>query len=318
VVLYGMVTGELPFAGDSPVAIGLKHIREKPRRPTEINAGIPAAVEAIILKTMAKQPSERYASAEELRQTLIDATPTAGTGLVAGSQPTLATAPPSSPEVGLPPSPRLARELAGFVDVLRAKLAAVKTIVQRSPRWTMAAAGGLLVAIIILILVLPSAKGNPRRGAASSTTPGSVSSAEQTTQGALFAREIEVLMRRLNDEPTSDSNRAKRALETAREAASRLAGAHGAPGERALVTKCLNEFIAGIIHDREDWRCQEQFAQFLIENSDQWSLPPPVRDGLLGDARELLRRAKQFCPDSAGRAKMNDLEQQIERLLKQR
>jgi serine/threonine protein kinase len=70
VVLYSMVTGELPFTGDSPVAVALKHIQDPPRRPSEINPAIPPTLDSIILKGMAKRPVERYQSAEELRQDL--------------------------------------------------------------------------------------------------------------------------------------------------------------------------------------------------------------------------------------------------------
>ena len=71
VVLYEMVTGKPPFAGDNPVTIAYKHVREQPVPPREINPAIPAAFEAIVLQAMAKDPDERYASAEELRADLL-------------------------------------------------------------------------------------------------------------------------------------------------------------------------------------------------------------------------------------------------------
>ena len=71
VVLYEMVTGKPPFAGDNPVTIAYKHVREEPVPPREINPAIPAAFEAIVLQAMAKNPDDRYASAEELRADLV-------------------------------------------------------------------------------------------------------------------------------------------------------------------------------------------------------------------------------------------------------
>jgi beta-lactam-binding protein with PASTA domain/tRNA A-37 threonylcarbamoyl transferase component Bud32 len=71
VVLYEMVTGHPPFAGDSPVSIAYKHVREQPVPPRQLNPAIPAAFEAIVLQAMAKDPNDRYASAEELRADLV-------------------------------------------------------------------------------------------------------------------------------------------------------------------------------------------------------------------------------------------------------
>ncbi len=71
VVLYEMVTGKTPFTGDSPVAIAYKHVREQPVPPREVNSAIPAPFEAIVMKAMAKEPSDRYASADELRADLL-------------------------------------------------------------------------------------------------------------------------------------------------------------------------------------------------------------------------------------------------------
>lgn len=70
VVMYEMVTGRLPFTGESPVAVALKHLQERPVVPSKINPDVPAALEQIILKMLAKEKSERYRSAAELIQDL--------------------------------------------------------------------------------------------------------------------------------------------------------------------------------------------------------------------------------------------------------
>lgn len=72
VVLYEMVTGRLPFAGESPVALALKHIREAPPAPRSLDGRIPPRVEQIILRAMSKLPEQRYASAGEMRDDLLD------------------------------------------------------------------------------------------------------------------------------------------------------------------------------------------------------------------------------------------------------
>jgi len=60
IILYQMLTGRVPFIADSPVAILLKHIQATPIPPRELNSEIPHGVEAVILKAIAKDPSERY------------------------------------------------------------------------------------------------------------------------------------------------------------------------------------------------------------------------------------------------------------------
>lgn len=66
VVLYEMVTGELPFSGDSPVSVALKHLQDAFVPPRELNPAIPQSLENIILRSLAKDQDQRYHSAREL------------------------------------------------------------------------------------------------------------------------------------------------------------------------------------------------------------------------------------------------------------
>ncbi len=70
VVLYEMLTGRPPFTGDSPVSVAYKHVQETPESPRSRNRDIPPALEAVVLKAMAKDTGDRYASAEDLRADL--------------------------------------------------------------------------------------------------------------------------------------------------------------------------------------------------------------------------------------------------------
>ena len=71
VVLYEMAVGRPPFTGDSPVSVASKHVRDMPVLPREANPTVPPALEAVIMKAMAKNPDDRYGSAEELRADLL-------------------------------------------------------------------------------------------------------------------------------------------------------------------------------------------------------------------------------------------------------
>ena len=70
VVLYEMVTGRPPFAGDTPLAIAYKHVQDQPAAPSTLIPTLPPGLEAIIMKLLQKKPDDRYASAEDLRMDL--------------------------------------------------------------------------------------------------------------------------------------------------------------------------------------------------------------------------------------------------------
>ena len=70
VVLYEMLTGAPPFSGQNPVSVILKHIRESPPPMAEVNIAVPEQTQQIVLKLLAKEPVDRYQSAEELVQAL--------------------------------------------------------------------------------------------------------------------------------------------------------------------------------------------------------------------------------------------------------
>lgn len=68
VVLYQMVTGQVPFHGDTPLAVALQHLQEAPSAPGLLRHELPAPLEAVILRALAKDPADRYASATELAE----------------------------------------------------------------------------------------------------------------------------------------------------------------------------------------------------------------------------------------------------------
>lgn len=79
VVMFEVLCGRPPFAGESPVAIAYKHVQEQPSRPSEFVSGMPPGLEAVIMKLLSKDPSDRYLSGDDLRADLrrwLDGQPT--------------------------------------------------------------------------------------------------------------------------------------------------------------------------------------------------------------------------------------------------
>ncbi|MFI6129841.1 Stk1 family PASTA domain-containing Ser/Thr kinase [Micromonospora sp. NPDC051141] len=72
-VLFELLCGHPPFVGDSPVSVAYQHVREQPPTPSTINPDVNAAVDAIVLKALSKNPLNRYQSAGEMRADLLRA-----------------------------------------------------------------------------------------------------------------------------------------------------------------------------------------------------------------------------------------------------
>jgi len=70
IIMYEMLTGKVPFEGDTPFSIGIKHKSEIPKDPRELNSQIPEDLSGVILKCLEKDPKKRYQSAQELHSEL--------------------------------------------------------------------------------------------------------------------------------------------------------------------------------------------------------------------------------------------------------
>ncbi|GGQ46200.1 Stk1 family PASTA domain-containing Ser/Thr kinase [Couchioplanes azureus] len=66
-VLFELLVGHPPFVGDSPVSVAYQHVREDPKAPSDINREVSPDIDAIVLKALAKNPLNRYQSAQEMR-----------------------------------------------------------------------------------------------------------------------------------------------------------------------------------------------------------------------------------------------------------
>src|ERR687887_2601746 len=66
IVLYEMLTGKVPFTGDTPLEIAMKHLSEVPVPPSEVRPQLPEDLDLIVLRALAKDPEDRYQTAEEM------------------------------------------------------------------------------------------------------------------------------------------------------------------------------------------------------------------------------------------------------------
>ncbi|MDT0157783.1 Stk1 family PASTA domain-containing Ser/Thr kinase [Microbacterium sp. ARD32] len=73
VVLYEMLTGRQPFRGDSPVAVAYQHVSETPVPPSELDEELPRALDAVVLRALAKDPYQRFPDAASFRTALQNA-----------------------------------------------------------------------------------------------------------------------------------------------------------------------------------------------------------------------------------------------------
>jgi eukaryotic-like serine/threonine-protein kinase len=82
VMLFEMLTGRVPFEGDNTVAIAMKQVSEQPVAPSTINPAVSPSLDAVVLRALAKDPANRFASAAEMRAALdaAEADPVSGFG----------------------------------------------------------------------------------------------------------------------------------------------------------------------------------------------------------------------------------------------
>ena len=66
IVLYEMLTGQVPFTGESPVEIAMKHLSDPPRPPSLLRPDIPPDLDMVVLRALAKNPEDRFQTAEEM------------------------------------------------------------------------------------------------------------------------------------------------------------------------------------------------------------------------------------------------------------
>ncbi|MGN7187798.1 Stk1 family PASTA domain-containing Ser/Thr kinase [Microbacterium enclense] len=142
VVLYELLTGRPPFRGDTPVAVAYQHVSEAPLPPSEINDRIPRALDAIVLRALAKDPFQRPQDAAGFREAL-DAT-------IDGKAPTKRQMSALSNEL-YGPNPRQAAETARSLRQLSTDTTMRRTQAGPPVAWIWA---GVSVLAVLLVAVL--------------------------------------------------------------------------------------------------------------------------------------------------------------------
>jgi serine/threonine-protein kinase len=106
VVLYEMLCGRPPFSGETDMAVALKHLTTDPLAPRQVRAGIPRALEDVVLRAMAKAPEARFQSAAELQTALlsVDVGGHEATNVVAAPPPVPGPQEHHTPPRGVPPT----------------------------------------------------------------------------------------------------------------------------------------------------------------------------------------------------------------------
>jgi len=176
IILYELLTGAVPFDGETAVAIAFKQVSAEPPPPSDCQPGVPAALDAVVLRALAKDPARRFADAEEfiaalqqVRQGLrggassVLAGTLAGT-VLAGGDPYLAP-PATSPGMGTVPPESGALLLApvGGLDGENGSGGLRSNQAARRRRWLLWTSGALLLAaLVVLGLLLASSPGQVR------------------------------------------------------------------------------------------------------------------------------------------------------------
>ncbi|PJF23320.1 MAG: hypothetical protein CUN56_01520 [Phototrophicales bacterium] len=99
VLAYMLVVGDYPFDGPNEVAIILKHVDQQPPRPSQVNPKLPKSLDRVLLKSMAKKPSERHQSAGEFAAEFAEAVAKHGDVITVQNPDMIAPTRPASADV---------------------------------------------------------------------------------------------------------------------------------------------------------------------------------------------------------------------------
>jgi eukaryotic-like serine/threonine-protein kinase len=180
VILYEALTGRVPFEADSAVAVALKQVSEVPRAPSELNPAVPKALDAVVLKSMAKDPANRFQTADEFDAALTEAERNPAVAPVETAS--FAPVPVATPETG---EPAAAEPAAARPPPVAPRAEAEERKRRRWWRWAIVA---VLIAGLVGLAVWALTR--PAQVTVPSVTNQEVDSATATLEDAGFEVEV--------------------------------------------------------------------------------------------------------------------------------
>lgn len=142
IVLYELLTGRQPFRGDTPVAVAYQHVSETPLPPSELVPSVPRALDAIVLRALAKDPFSRFPDASTFREAIA--------GAAEGRTPTKRQLADLTNEL-YGANPRIAAETARSLRQLSSDTTMTRT--QQGPPVAWIWTGVVVVAVLVISLM---------------------------------------------------------------------------------------------------------------------------------------------------------------------
>ncbi|MCX8037201.1 MAG: protein kinase [Candidatus Sumerlaeia bacterium] len=311
VVLYRMLTGELPFTADSPVAVALKHVQEPPPRPSRINPAISPGLDALVLKGLAKKPEERFQSAEEMREALLhpDYRHEAAAAPSAPPEETYVATPAQPMAFSPPPAPAQSIHTAStpvLVPVRRVRF---------RPLLAAAAAVGLLAVVWVLHVLYgnhpqpdTTLPGNPAAVLPDAKSEGDPKLPRR--KAGERASALELLLNSLNEpkprNPAEAEKRFKEALRLKRdwENSPQLL-------RNPNLLLCLEPFVDCINFDSSHTLHSVEFIRFLAAATEQQTVGSAFRAQLKETALSQIAKVRRLPDSGEYRAELDKIEARL-------
>ncbi|WP_285136699.1 Stk1 family PASTA domain-containing Ser/Thr kinase [Microbacterium sp. lyk4-40-TSB-66] len=197
VVLYELLTGRTPFRGDTPVAVAYQHVSEAPLPPSEIDESIPRALDAIVLRALAKDPFQRPQDAASFREALDETAD--------GKVPTKRQMSALSNEL-YGPNPRQAAETARSLRQLSTDTTMRRTQAGPPVAWIWAGVSVLAVLLVAVLIWVMQIQPNDEVPTTSLTVPNVVDMSYERAAETLTGQQLTTARVNESDEEIAAGN----------------------------------------------------------------------------------------------------------------